>query len=125
MPWLVCLPIHWGFERWLSFSFCLFQVCFYTLFSKFLSIFCPMENQKRYRRFIALIILKMVFILFVIIHLGHFIDIPFVPKMLVLRLPSFVFFTAIYVYIVLICLNQMKVIPHLNNMSIKQVKLER
>lgn len=77
------------------------------------TIYNTIDCNKRMRLFIGIFFLQLFTILFVIGIAGHFIDIPFVPTMIALRIPALFIFTVIYAYILLLCINQKRVIPYL------------
>lgn len=70
-------------------------------------------KSKRVRVFFGVFFLQISTILFIVINVGYFIDIPFVPKNFVVRFPAFILFSTIYCFTVLLCLNQQKVVPQI------------
>jgi hypothetical protein len=78
-------------------------------------VFNKNDCNKRMRLFVGIFFLQLFTILFVIGMVGHFVDIPFVPTMIVLRIPALFIFTVIYLYILLLCLNQQRVVPYLKD----------
>jgi hypothetical protein len=70
-----------------------------------------MENAKRSRRFIGIILIDLVIFTFVVVHMPAFISVPCVPPRLYIRLPSFIVYTALYIYVIL-GLNIKHRIPH-------------
>lgn len=73
-----------------------------------------LENLRTVRRFNSLIITFIVITLTLVIHLGFFIDIPYIPTMLCFKLPALFIITFAY-YLSMLTLNSIKVRGQIRN----------
>jgi hypothetical protein len=71
----------------------------------------PMENTKRSRRFTGIVLVNLALFTFVAVHMPIFFSVPYIPPRLYIRMPSFVVYTAAYIYVIL-GLNIKHRIPH-------------